>query len=174
MEIALPLLIVRLVVGLGFAAHGAQKLFGWFGGYGLAGTGGFFETVGFKPGKLFAGAAGAGELLGGLLLVLGLGGPIGSMLIISVMVVAILAVHIGNGFFAPKGVEMALLYLALGFTFAFVGFGAYSLDAVLGWGTVWTPTLAWLFVGLGIVGGLLNMAARRKPAATAPAAEALP
>ena len=174
MEIALPLLIVRLVVGLGFAAHGAQKLFGWFGGYGLAGTGGFFETVGFKPGKLFAGAAGAGELLGGLLLALGLGGPIGSMLIISVMVVAILAVHIGNGFFAPKGVEMALLYLALGFTFAFVGFGEYSLDAVLGWGTVWTPALAWLFVGLGIVGGLLNMAARRKPAATAPAAEALP
>ena len=73
MEIALPLLIVRLVVGLGFAAHGAQKLFGWFGGYGLAGTGGFFETVGFKPGKLFAGAAGVGEVLGGLLLALGVG-----------------------------------------------------------------------------------------------------
>src|ERR1700681_3513040 len=126
MEIALPLLIVRLVVGLGFAAHGAQKLFGWFGGYGLAGTGGFFETVGFKPGKLFAGAAGAGELLGGLLLVLGLGGPIGSMLIISVMVVAILAVHIGNGFFAPKGVELAPPNLLTGIPFAFVGHGAYS------------------------------------------------
>src|SRR6202790_2537196 len=131
MDIALALLIVRLVVGLGFAAHGAQKLFGWFGGYGLAGTGGFFETVGVKPGKLFAGAAGAGATRRVPLLALGLGGPIGSMLIISVMVVAILAVHIGNGFFAPKGVEMALLYLALGFTFAFVGFGEYSLDAVL-------------------------------------------
>ena len=174
MDIALPLLIVRLVVGLGFAAHGAQKLFGWFGGYGLAGTGGFFEGVGFKPGKLFAGAAGTSELLGGLLLALGLGGPIGSMLIISVMVVAILAVHIGNGFFAPNGVELALLYLLVGFTFAFVGYGAYSLDAALGLSAVWTPALAWLFVGLGIVGGLLNMAARRKPAATAPAAEALP
>ena len=175
MEIALPLLIVRLVVGLGFAAHGAQKLFGWFGGYGLAGTGGFFEGVGFKPGKLFAGAAGAGELLGGLLLALGLGGPIGSTLIISVMVVAILAVHLNGGFFAASnGVEFPLLYLALGFTFAFVGFGAYSLDAALGFSAVWTPALAWLFVGLGIVGGLLNMAARRKPAASAPAAEALP
>jgi putative oxidoreductase len=175
MDIALPLLIVRLVVGLGFAAHGAQKLFGWFGGYGLAGTGGFFEGVGFKPGKLFAGAAGAGELLGGLLLALGLGGPIASMLIISVMVVAILAVHIGNGFFnASNGVEFPLLYLLIGFTFAFIGFGAYSLDAALGWNTIWTPALAWLFVGLGIVGGLLNMAARRKPAAAAPAAEALP
>ena len=174
MEIALPLLIVRLVVGLGFAAHGAQKLFGWFGGYGLAGTGGFFETLGFKPGKLFAGASGAAELLGGLLLALGLGGPIGSMLIISVMVVAILAVHIGNGFFAPNGVELALLYLLTGFTFAFVGYGAYSLDAALGLTALWTPALAWLFVGLGVVGGLLNMAARRKPAAAAPAGEALP
>ena len=173
MDIALPLLIVRLVVGLGFAAHGAQKLFGWFGGYGLAGTGGFFEGLGFKPGKLFAGAAGAGELLGGLLLALGFGGPIGSMLIISVMVVAILAVHLSNGFFAPNGIELPLLYAALAVTFAFVGFGAYSLDAALGWTGVWTPALAWLFVGLGIVGGLLNLAARRKPAAAAEGA-ALP
>ena len=167
MDIALPLLIVRLAIGLGFAAHGAQKLFGWFGGYGLAGTGGFFESLGFKPGKLFAGAAGVTELLGGLLLALGLGGPIGSMLIISVMVVAILAIHLSSGFFAPNGIELPLLYAAVGFTFAFVGFGAYSLDAVLGWTGVWTPTLAWLFVGLGIAGGLLNLAARRRPAAAA-------
>ena len=166
MDIALPLLIVRLVVGLGFAAHGTQKLFGWFGGYGLAGTGGFFESLGFKPGKLFAGAAGVGELLGGLLLALGLGGPIGATLIVSVMVVAILTVHLGHGFFAASsGVEMPLLYLAFGFAFAFVGFGAYSLDAVFGWNAVWTPALNWLFVGLGIVGGLINTAARRKPAA---------
>jgi putative oxidoreductase len=171
MDIALPLLIVRLVIGLGFAAHGAQKLFGWFGGYGLAGTGGFFEGAGFKPGKLFAGAAGVSELLGGLLLVLGLGGPVGPMLIIAVMLVAILAVHLPNGFFAPNGIELALLYLALGFTFAFVGFGAYGLDAAFGWTGVWTPTLAWLFVGLGIAGGLLNLAARRKPAAAQTAAE---
>ena len=169
MDIALPLLIVRLVVGLGFAAHGAQKLFGWFGGYGLAGTGGFFESIGFKPGRLFAGAAGASELLGGLLLALGLGGPIASMLIIAVMLVAMLAVHLPNGFFAPNGIELALLYTALGFTFAFVGFGAYSLDAALGWTTVWTPALSWLFVGLGIAGGLLNLVARRKPAAEATA-----
>ena len=171
MDIALPLLIVRLVIGLGFAAHGAQKLFGWFGGYGLAGTGGFFEGLGFKPGKFFAGAAGVGELLGGLLLALGLGGAIGSMLIISVMVVAIFSVHLRGGFFAPNGIEMPLLYLALGVTFAVVGFGAYSLDAALGLTGIWTPALAWLFVGLGIVGGLLNMAARRKPAAGGAAAE---
>ena len=64
MDIAL--LIVRLVIGLGIFAHGAQKLFGWFGGYGLAGTGGFFEGLGFKPGKLFAAGAGLGEVGSGL------------------------------------------------------------------------------------------------------------
>jgi putative oxidoreductase len=165
MDIALPLLIVRLVVGLAIAAHGAQKLFGWFGGYGLAGTGGFFESIGFRPGKLFAGASGAAEVLGGLLVVLGLGGPIGPMLIISVMVVAILAVHLPNGFFvANNGIEHPLLFAALAFMFAFVGYGAYSLDYAFGWSAVWTPALDWVFVGLGILGGLLNLAARRKPA----------
>ena len=57
--ISIGLLLLRLVVGFAMAAHGAQKLFGWFGGYGLAGTGGFFESLGFKPGRLFALAAGA-------------------------------------------------------------------------------------------------------------------
>ncbi len=166
MDIALPLLIVRLVIGLGFASHGAQKLFGWFGGYGLAGTGGFFESIGFKPGKLFAGAAGASELIGGLLLALGLGGPIGPLLIIAVMVVAILAVHLPNGFSSAKnGYELPLLYAMIAVAFAFVGYGAYGIDALLGWNTVWTPALEWAAVGLGIVGGLLNVAARRKPAA---------
>jgi putative oxidoreductase len=166
MDIALPLLIVRLIVGLGFAAHGSQKLFGWFGGYGLAGTGGFFESLGFKPGKLFAGTAGAGELLGGLLLVLGVGGPIGPMLIIATMVVAILAIHLPHGFFvSTNGVELPLLYLAPALAFAFLGYGAFGLDATLGWTAVWTPALDWAFVGLGIVGGVLTLAARRKPAA---------
>ncbi|HEY8370791.1 MAG TPA: DoxX family membrane protein, partial [Thermodesulfobacteriota bacterium] len=59
------LLIARLILGLGLAAHGAQKLFGWFGGYGIKGTGGFMETLGFRPGALFAVAAGLGEVGGG-------------------------------------------------------------------------------------------------------------
>src|SRR2546428_533738 len=82
------------------AAHGAQKLFGWFGGYGLAGTGGFFAGLGFRPGVLFALAAGLGELGGGLLTAAGLFGPVGPALIILVMLVAILAVHWPHGFFA--------------------------------------------------------------------------
>ena len=165
MEIALGLLLVRLM-GLGFASHGAQKLFGWFGGYGLAGTGGFFESIGFRPGTLFAAAAGRSELIGGLLIALGLGGPIGPMLVIAVMVVAAIAVHLPNGFPAAKnGYELPLLYLAFAALFAFVGFGAYSLDAAFGWSAFWTPQLAWAAIALGILGGLLNVAARRKPAA---------
>jgi putative oxidoreductase len=156
----LALLLVRLV-GLGIAAHGAQKLFGWFGGYGIAGTGGFFESLGFRPGKLFAAAAGIAELVGGLLLVLGLGGPIGPMLLIATMIVATTA-H--KGFFAPQGFELAVLYGALAFVLAFVRFGAYSLDAALGIDVLWTPVLAWYAVGLGVLGGLVNIALRRKPA----------
>src|SRR5579884_3022490 len=109
MDIAL--LILRLIVGLAFAAHGAQKLFGWFGGYGLAATGGYFDSIGFRPGKLFAGAAGASELAGGLLVALGLGGPIAATLIIATMTVAALGVHVANGFFAQNnGFELPLLY----------------------------------------------------------------
>ena len=58
------LLLARVVFGLLMAAHGTQKLFGWFGGYGLAGTGGFFESLGFRPGRLFAAAAGGTEFVG--------------------------------------------------------------------------------------------------------------
>ena len=164
MEIALGLLLVRLI-GLGFAAHGAQKLFGWFGGYGLAGTGGFFESMGFRPGRLFAAAAGVGEFVGGLLIALGLGGPIGPMLVIATMVVAIVAVHLGHGFFASSnGIEMPLLYAGFAALFAFAGYGAYSLDAAFGWTAFWTPQLAWAAIIAGIVVGLLNVAARRKPA----------
>jgi len=166
MDIAL--LIIRLVVGLGFAAHGAQKLFGWFGGHGIAGTGGFFESIGFRPGKLFATAAGLSELVGGLLLALGLGGPIAATFVIAVMVVATLGVHLRNGFFAMNnGYELAVLYAAVAAVFAFVGYGAYSIDAAAGWSGVWTPALDAAFVGLGVLGGLVNLAARRKPAETA-------
>lgn len=156
-------LIVRLV-GLGFAAHGAQKLFGWFGGYGLAGTGGYFEGMGWRPGRVFAAVAGLGEFLGGLLLFLGLGGPIGPMLIIAVMVVAAVSVHWPAGWFAPKGVELPVLYIAFAMVFAFIGFGAYSLDALLGLTVYWTMTVSWIAVAIGILAGLATLALRRKPA----------
>src|SRR5687768_2697139 len=90
--VSIGLLALRVVVGLSMAAHGSQKLFGWFGGHGLAGTGGFFEMLGFKPGRTFAFMAGATEILSGLLIATGFLGPIGPALMLSVMIVAALTV----------------------------------------------------------------------------------
>src|SRR5262245_38326539 len=90
------LLLARLVFGLILAAHGSQKVYGWFGGYGLAGTGGFFEQMGFRPGRLFAALAGLSELGGGLLIALGFLGPIAATFAIAVMTVAIATVHWGK------------------------------------------------------------------------------
>jgi putative oxidoreductase len=158
------LLITRLVLGLGLAAHGAQKLFGWFGGYGLAGTGGFFESLGFRPGKAFAAAAGLGELGGGLLVALGLLGPIGPAVIISVLVVAMAVIHWRNGFFVDRtGIEHPLLYAAGALALAFTGFGEYSLDAVSGLAGLGSPALAAGAVIAGVLGSLSALALRRPP-----------
>jgi putative oxidoreductase len=160
------LLVARLVLGLLLVAHGAQKLFGWFGGYGLAGTGGFFESIGFRPGRAFAAAASLAEIAGGLLLALGLLGPVGPALIISVMIVAAISVHWEHGVFATtNGIEVPLLYATGALALALTGYGAYSLDALLGLQSLWTPAVAWVAIGLGIVGGIVNLLARRPPAA---------
>src|SRR5205085_3208469 len=100
------LLVARTVFGLVMAAHGSQKLFGWFGGYGLAGTGGFFEGLGFRPGSVFAAVAGASEFVGGWLVALGLLGPVGPALILAVMIVAAISVHWHGVFAASNGVEV--------------------------------------------------------------------
>src|SRR5215218_10580670 len=91
--LGLGLLVGRLVLGLLMAAHGSQKLFGWFGGYGLNATGEFFVQLGFRPGRLFALAASVGEVASGLLVALGVLGPIGPALMLSVMIVAAVSVH---------------------------------------------------------------------------------
>ena len=160
------LLVARVVLGLLMAGHGAQKLLGWFGGYGLAGTGGFFESLGFRPGRAFAAAASLAEVAGGLLVALGFLGPIGPALIISVMIVAAISVHWEHGVFAAaNGIEVPLLYASGALALALTGYGAYSLDALLGLQSLWTPALAWVVIGLGVVGGVANLLARRPPAA---------
>src|SRR5207253_1199647 len=147
--------------------HGAQKAFGWFGGHGLAGVGSFFENLGFKPGRLFAAAAATGELAGGLLIAFGFLGPIGPAVVLSVMIVAAVSVHWRQGLFATSnGIEVPLLYATVAATLALTGPGRYSLDALSGLGTIWTPGIAWTAVAAGITGGIMNLAIRR-PAAVA-------
>jgi putative oxidoreductase len=156
------LLLLRLVVGLLMAAHGTQKLLGWFGGYGLAGTAGFFDTLGFRPGRFFVTAASLGEVVGGLLVALGLFGPVGPALMVSVMIVAAISVHWEHGVFAgTNGIEVPLLYAAAAAALALTGPGAYSLDTALGLSAVWTPTLRLAVLAVAIVAGFANLAIRR-------------
>jgi putative oxidoreductase len=160
----LGLLLIRLIFGLVMAAHGAQKLFGWFGGYGLAGTGGFFESLGFRPGKLFAFASGISEFTGGLLFAVGFLGPVGPALILAVMLVASISVHFRNGLFAAtNGVEMPLLYATAAVGVSLIGFGTFSLDAALGLATYWTPGLIGLALVAGVLGGIANLLLRKTP-----------
>jgi len=159
---AILVLIARIILGLGIAAHGAQKLFGWFGGYGIKGTGGFFESVGFRPGIFFAASAGLGELVGGVLTLLGLGGPIGPAIIIMVMLVAILAVHWGHGFFVSKnGSELPLLYISGALLLMFAGLSVYSIDSLLGLSAIWPANLTWIALGVAVLLALGNILVRR-------------
>jgi putative oxidoreductase len=167
------LLVARLVFGLVMAAHGTQKLFGWFGGYGIAGTGGFFDQLGFRPGRVFATLASVSEVGGGLLVAFGFLGPVGPALVLSVMIVAGIAVHWRNGLFAMgNGIELTLLYAAAAVTLALTGPGLFSLDALFGLESLWSPALAAAALAVGIVGGVGNLAARRPAAVPAGEAEA--
>ena len=126
------LLALRLVVGISFIGHGFQKLFGWFGGYGLKGTGGWMDSVGLRPGVLMALLAGLAEVVGGALFAAGLLTPAGGALIAITMVVAIFAAHIKNGYWVTSnGYEYNLLLILVAGGVALVGAGEYSLDALL-------------------------------------------
>ena len=164
--LSLGLLVARLIIGFIMAAHGAQKLVGWFGGYGLRGTGQFFEQLGFKPGPAFAAAASISEIVSGLLVAFGFLGPIGPALMISVMIVAAVTVHWEHGLFASNnGIELPLLYGAAAFAFALTGFGQYSLDNLFGIAGHLPIMDTWIALLVGVLGGFANVALRRRPAA---------
>ncbi|HEX8753664.1 MAG TPA: DoxX family membrane protein [Solirubrobacterales bacterium] len=132
---SLGLLVLRVVVGVLFMGHGAQKLLGSFGGGGIEGTASTFEKTGLRPGRVHAWAAGSAELWGGLLLALGLLAPFAAAALIAVMTAAIVTVHGRNGVWVTEqGFEYNAVLIAAAFAVAAVGAGSWSLDAVLGIG----------------------------------------
>ena len=126
---ALPL---RLIAGIIFTAHGSQKLFAWFGGYGLEATGQWMESIGLTPGYLMALIAGGTEFFGGLLLLAGLLTRPTSLALAIIMIVAIFSTHIDNGLFmSNNGYEFALALLAITIALLLQGGGKYSIDNIL-------------------------------------------
>ncbi|WP_319943707.1 DoxX family protein [Nocardia aurantia] len=124
----LGLLVLRVVIGVIMAAHGTQKLFGWFHGNGLTATGRYFTAQGYPAGKTMAVIAGLSEALGGLGLILGLLTPLAAAAVIGVMINAIATKH---GFFAPKGYEYELALTAAAVALALAGPGRLALDQAL-------------------------------------------
>lgn len=129
-DAGLAALVVRMPVGLILASHGAQKLFGWFGGYGLEGTGQWMASIGLEPGYLMALMAGSAEFFGGLGLILGLFTRPAAALSAFTMLVAIFSVHFEHGLFlSNNGYEFALALLAATAGLAIQGAGSYAMDS---------------------------------------------
>ncbi len=126
-------LLLRVPVGTILAAHGAQKLFAWFGGYGLQGTGQWLSSVGIEPGYLMAILAGGAEFFGGIALILGFLTRPAAIISAFTMLVALVVVHLGNGLFlSNNGFEYALALLAATVALAIQGGGALSVDKLIG------------------------------------------
>jgi putative oxidoreductase len=166
---AYGLLLLRVFVGVAFFGHGAQKLFGWWGGYGPQGTGGFFTGQGYRFGVQMAVLAGLTEAGGGALLGLGLATPLACGMIAVVMLNAIFSVTLKRAFLA--GSEIELLYLVVAVSLAATGPGRFSLDRAIGWDDnisgLWWGVIA--IVAAGVV-SFVTLAFLR----SAPAAEAAP
>lgn len=176
----LGLTLLRWAVGALFFGHGTQKLYGWFGGHGLDGTGQFFESIGLRPGRRHATAAGATEAGGGALLALGLLTPAAAASLIGVMTTAIRKVHFKNGPWATNGgYEYNLVLIAAMLVLADLGPGEFSLDHALGI-EVRGPLVALGALAGGVAGAtLMTRAPEEAPvpaatpaeSATAPGAE---
>jgi putative oxidoreductase len=162
MSVSLGLLILRLVVGLTMAGHGAQKVFGWWGGPGMNGWTASVTKLRIRPATPWAWLAALSELGGGLLFALGLLSPLGSLAIAGTMLVAIATVHWANGFWNGKrGYEFNLALLASVVAVALTGPGAFSADQVLG---IHLPEPVTLIVGtLAVIAGGVGTLASRGP-----------
>ncbi len=166
-RVDIGLLALRATTGGLLAGHGAQKLFGAFGGHGLEGTAGWLESLGLRPGKAWATLAGLSEFGGGALTALGLGGPLGPIALQGAMATAARKAHWNKPIWVTEGgAELPMLYSATGIALALTGPGRYSLDRALG---VRVPAALSALAAAGVVTGVL-LAERR----TASAQEAQP
>jgi putative oxidoreductase len=149
----LGLLALRVTAGGLVAGHGAQKLFGAFGGHGLEGTAGWLESIGLQPGKVWAGLAGASEFGGGMLTALGLGGPLGPIAMQGAMATATRKVHWGKPIWSSEGgAEEPLSYAVAGLAIGLAGPGRYSLDRLFG---VKVPRSLVALTAAGVVAGVV-------------------
>ena len=162
------LLVIRVFIGLLLFAHGAQKLFGWFGGGGVAGTEGMMRKLGYRPHRPMALLGGLAEAGGGTLLALGFLMPFAIFAIVGQFTNIVLAVHRPNGLWNTQGgYEFPLTLLVVTAAFGLTGPGRYSIDAAIGWtvaGWAWFAAE----VVLGVLVGFAVMATRRPPRAAEP------
>ncbi len=154
------LLIVRVVAGVVFAAHGAQKAFGWSGGPGFAGWQGAMERMGMRPAPLWAMVSTAAELVGGILLILGLLTPLAAAALIGQAIVIVFHVHLPKGFWNAKGgFEFGLTLGAIALAIAVAGAGVISVDHVLH--ITYPTTVRVLLIVLGVIGGAVALSLPR-------------
>jgi putative oxidoreductase len=168
---AYGLLLLRVVAGGTIWAHGAQKLFGWFGGHGVRGTAGFFENLGFRPPVILAALAGLGEA-GGLLFAAGFLTPLAALGMVIVMLNAIIVVHWSKGFFNGNGgLEFPLTLATIAVAVTATGPGRFSIDRAIGWDD--NITGLWWAVGVAAVAiavSILTVATTRRRARVTAAA----
>jgi putative oxidoreductase len=149
---SIGILILRLVIGLFVAAHGAQKLLGWFGGGGFAGTTRMMESQGFRPNWFWALLASLGEFAGGLLLALGLITPLAAAAVVGVMLMAVLKVHLPKGFWNSKGgLEFPATLGVVAFVIGLIGPGSYALDTLIGLTLAWPLYLLLVLIAVVVV-----------------------
>lgn len=158
----LALLSARLALGGTIAAHGAQKMFGAFGGPGPQKAAQMMHSLGLRPGERHATMASAAEMTSGALISLGLGGPVGPAMLTSIMLVAIETVHRPKGYWAANGgYEMNVMYLAVALLLANHGYGSLSLDEAIGISAKNRPLFAWLALG-GAIGAAAATLSQRQ------------
>lgn len=165
----LALLLARSVLGGSIAAHGAQKLFGWFDGPGIDGAAQMMQSLGFQPGDRYARLASLSEIGAGVLIAAGAGGPIGPAMLLGVMGTAVGSVHLKNGYWNQnKGYELNTMYALLALLLAIEDHGRFSVDHRTGIRKHMRPAVGWLALAAGAAGAAFALSRRTPPPSLQP------